>query len=389
MSIHTMNPSRLAILSLALALLAAATPAARAEDSSSPAGTLVVLGHLQERDFTRYLTLKGTLESKNQTTVSTRVGGTLKEVCVEVGDRVQAGQKLFSLDDRTYRDQVEVSEATLAARHSAVSVAQAQLEKAQASFHKASLDVERFRRLFEKKTVSSNELETYTLNYEAASADLSLAKANLSAAEAQVRLAEASLSIAKKNLEDCTILAPISGCVAARLQEPGEELRAEAAVCKILDPVALRVVAFLPAAYYAKIVPGKTELLVEAEDGAQKTILVTDKSPLIQSSLRTFQVRGELMVGEGECLVPGQLVGVSVALEKSHGFGVPLAVPVRRTSGLLLYRVEGGRAVSLPVEEGITQDGVVEVRGAGLSADLPIVVEGQYMIQDGDAVQAQ
>ncbi len=388
MSIHKMTSSRLAILSLALALLSTATPAVFADDSAS-AGTLVVLGHLQERDFTRYLTLKGTLEAKNQTTVSTRVGGTLKEVCVEVGDRVQAGQKLFSLDDRTYRDQVEVAEATLAARQSAVSVAQAQLEKAQASFHKASLDVERFRRLFEKKTVSSNELETYTLNYEASSADLSLAKANLSAAEAQVRLAEASLSIAKKNLEDCTILAPISGCVAARLQEPGEEVRAEAPVFKILDPVSLRVVAFLPAAYYAKIVPGKTELLIEKEDGTKKTILVTDKSPLIQSSLRTFQVRGELTVGEDEALVPGQLVEVSVALEKSHGFGVPLSVPVRRTSGLLLYRVEDGCAVSLPVEEGITQDGVVEVRGEGLSADLPIVVEGQYMIQDGDTVHTK
>lgn len=388
MSAHKMYSSRLPFLSFALAFLAIGTHAACAGESA-PAGTLVVMGQLQERDFTRYLTLKSTLEAKNQTTVSTRVGGTLKEVCAEVGDRVQAGQKLFSLDDRIYRDQVEVAEATLAARQSAVVVSQAQLEKAQASFHKASLDVERFRRLFEKKTVSSNELETYTLNYEASSADLSLAKANLSAAEAQVRLAEASLSIAKKNLEDCTILAPISGCVAARLQEPGEEVRAEAPVFKILDPAALRVVAFLPAAYYTKILPGKTELLVENEKGAQKAILVTDKSPLIQSSLRTFQVRGELTAGEGDALVPGQLVEVSVALEKSHGFGVPLSVPVRRASGLLLYRVEDGRAVALPVAEGITQDGVVEVRGEGLSAELPVVVDGQYMIQDGDAVQVK
>ncbi len=388
MSAYKMNSSRLAILSLSLALLATGASAAFAEESAS-VGTLVVMGQLQERDFTRYLTLKGTLEAKTQTTVSTRVGGTLKEVCAEVGDRVQAGQKLFSLDDRTYRDQVEVAEATLAARQSAVAVSQAQLEKAQASFHKASLDVERFRRLFEKQTVSSNELETYTLSYEASSADLSLAKANLSAAEAQVRLAEASLSIAKKNLEDCTILAPISGCVAARLQEPGEEVRVEAPVFKLLDPAALRVVAFLPAAYYAKILPGKTELLVEDGNGVQKAILVTDKSPLIQSSLRTFQVRGELTAGEGDALVPGQLVEVSVALEKSHGFGVPLSVPVRRVSGLLLYRVENGRAVALPVEEGITQDGVVEVRGEGLSAGLSVVVDGQYMIQDGDAVQVK
>ncbi len=357
------------------------------ETSEEYQGTPVVLAPLTERDFTRYLTLKGSLEAKDRVVISARVGGTLESVLVEEGDMVQEGQVLFVMDQRTYRDQVLVSEATLAARRSAVEVARAQVEKAQANLHKATLDVERFRRLFEKGNVSSNEKENYELNFQAATADFALAQANVAAEEAQVRLAEASLSIARKSLEDCTVKAPMAGRVSARLQEPGQELGVATPVVEVVDPLRLRAVASLPADYYAFVKPGETLLrLGDGKGKVLKEVKVTDKSPDIQPGLRTFQVRGLFSVEEGEDLVPGQLVEVSVALEHSHGFAVPLSVPVRRATGLLLYTVVEGQARAIPVREGITQEGMIEVSGEGLTLGGEIVVEGQYMIQDGDAV---
>ena len=160
------------------------------------------MGNLVERDFTSRLMLKGTLEPTVHTTVAARVSGTMLKVLVEEGDSVEAGQLLFTIDERNYRDKYEVASATLEAQKSAVEVARAQVEKAEAGFRKSSLDVERYRRLREKERVSANELEAYELKYDSAKADLSLAKANLSSQEAQVALAEANLSIAKKNLDE-------------------------------------------------------------------------------------------------------------------------------------------------------------------------------------------
>ena len=378
----------LAILAGAVLVSCGAKKEASAKETSEEfKGTPVVLAPLAERDFVRYLTLKGSLEAKERVMVSARVGGTLEKVLVEEGDTVQEGQVLFVMDQRTYRDQVLVAEATLAARQSAVSVARAQEEKAQASLHKATLDVERFRRLFQKGNVSANEKETYELNFQAATADFALAQANVAAEEAQVRLAEASLSIARKSLEDCTVKAPMAGRISARLQEPGQELGVATPVVEVVDPLRLRAVVSLPADYYAVVKPGETVLrLGDGKGRTLKEVTVTDKSPDIQPGLRTFQVRGLFTVAEGEELVPGQLVDIAVELERSHGFAVPLSVLVRRTSGLLLYTVVENMARAIPVQEGITQDGMVEVSGEGLSAGQEIVVEGQYMIQDGDAV---
>jgi RND family efflux transporter MFP subunit len=296
---------------------------------------------------------------------------------------------LFTIDDQSYRDKVAVAQATLAAQTAAVEVAKAQAEKAQANFHKASLDVERFRRLFEKQNVSANELETYTLRYEAAKADLSLANSNVAAQEAQVELAKASLAICRKDLDDCTIKAPVDGCVSRRLHDPGEEVAKKDTVVTIVDTSRLRVVAALPAEHYNAIQPGKTVLRVTAEDGTSRDVVVTDKNPVIEAGLRTFELRA-LFDNDGEgSFVPGALVGVAVEMKRVRGYGIDISVPVRRKAGTILYTVENGRAKAIPVETGISQDGMVHVAADGLDAEMPIIVEGQYMIQDGDAVKVK
>ena len=149
----------------------------------------------------------------------------------------------------------------------------------------------------------------------------------------------------------------------------------------------MRAVASLPAEYYSVIRPGETVLrmTLAGNDGSWE-VKVTDKSPVIEKGLRTFQVRGTFGNPDKNLLVPGQLVDLAVNLKQSHGLGVPLIVPVRRASGLLLYTVVDGKAKEIAVTEGISEDGVLEVSGEGLSADLPIVFEGQYMIQDGEPV---
>ncbi len=359
----------------------------KAETVSRAVGTPVVMGNLVERDFTSRLMLKGTLEPTVHTTVAARVSGTMLKVLVEEGDSVEAGQLLFTIDERNYRDKYEVASATLEAQKSAVEVARAQVEKAEAGFRKSSLDVERYRRLREKERVSANELEAYELKYDSAKADLSLAKANLSSQEAQVALAEANLSIAKKNLDDCSAYAPFSGRVSGRLHEPGEEIKAETGIIRLVSLDEMRAVASLPAEYYSVIRPGETVLRMSlaGNDGSWE-VKVTDKSPVIEKGLRTFQVRGTFGNPDENLLVPGQLVDLAVNLKQSHGLGVPLIVPVRRASGLLLYTVVDGKAKEIAVTEGISEDGVLEVSGEGLNADLPIVFEGQYMIQDGEPV---
>ncbi len=60
--------------------------------------------------FERALTVQGTLESVDSATVSARIPGPLSDVCVDLGDRVEAGKtKLFAVDPLTVSNQVAIA----------------------------------------------------------------------------------------------------------------------------------------------------------------------------------------------------------------------------------------------------------------------------------------
>ena len=191
-------------------------------------------------------------------------------------------------------------------------------------------------------------------------------------------------------MDYCVIRSPLDGAVSSRLHDPGEEVARKDTILTIVDTTVLRAVASIPAEYYDAIQPGKTSILI-TQEGTDKSrsVLVSDKSPVIEQGLRTFELRAEFS-NDGEVkFVPGALISIAVEMKHSHGLGVDISVPVRRTAGMLLYTVENGKAKAIPVETGISQDGMVEVSAEGLTTELPIIVEGQYMIQDGDAVKVQ
>ncbi len=359
-------------------------PAAPAAAATVP----VRVTALSQRTFTDFLRVKGSLEAKNKATISSRVTGTILEVKADIGDQVKAGQVLFTIDPRTYQDGVEVAAATVKAQQAAVKVAEANVVKAQAELHKATLDQQRFQRLFDKKQVSSNELEQYQLAFEQAKSGLAYAEASLESQKAQVALAEATLAIKQKDLEDTVIKAPFDGAIASRLHDPGEEIDGHTAVFTLVDTRVLRATAALPAAYYNSIVTGKTtlELAVDGKVYPHK-VLITEKSPVVETGLRTFTIKAQIQNDHPKNpLVPGVLTDMAVALKQSTGFALPDLVPIRRESGTLIFTVVDGKAKAIAVSLGLEEDGLVEIHADQLTQGMPIITDGQYLVQDNTPV---
>lgn len=345
---------------------------------------LVRTGILQKRLLHELLQVNGTLESKDKAVISSRVGGTIAEVNFDLGDTVKAGEVLFRIDDRSYRDAVQVAAATLAAQEAAVKVAQANLSKAQAELHKADLDALRFKRLHDSGNASSNELETYQLSQERAKSGVDYAQASLQAQIAQVELAKATLAIKQKDLEDTVIKAPFDGRIAARMHDPGEEVAARTGVFSLIDPGIVRAALSLPSEYYGRIEPGETA--IQLEIGGRKygrQVKVTSKSPAIETGLRTFEIKAEFSNDDPELLVPGAMLSASIQLSSREAFAVPLEVPLKRESAVVLFAVDEGKARALAVTTGIEESGWVEVDGEQLAEDMQYVVDGQFQIDDG------
>jgi hypothetical protein len=86
-------------------------------------------------------------------------------------------------------------------------------------------------------------------------------------------------------------LSPISGYVSKRFKEPGEMVSAGTPIVQIDDLSVLEVSAFLPAAYYQKVITDKTTMKITVGNIDVGELPVVYKSPVIDSRLRNFEIK--------------------------------------------------------------------------------------------------
>lgn len=345
---------------------------------------------LASRPFVRQLQLQGSVQSKTTVVVSSRLDGTLAEVAVDEGDRVEAGKTLlFRLDALRRRQGLELARQAVAARRSGLRLAEAGVAKAGAELKKATADKARYDRLRAIQAATAHEQETFTTLHEQAVAGFSYAEAAVAAAAAEVDYALAALAVAERDLSDTDMVAPISGVVVSRRAEPGEEVARNHEILRIEDTSLLEAVASLPGSCYFLVVPGQSRLQLETESGPVGEYLITYRSPVVESTLRTFQIKA-LVPNQGATpLVPGSLLTFRVVLEQRDAFGVPGTAIVARRDGPQIFVVEAGRARAVPVARGLETAGWTAVSGDALREGMPVIVEGQFLLNDGDPVAVQ
>jgi len=125
------------------------------------------------------------LEGKVNVEIRPQVDGTLQNIYVDEGSYVKAGQPLFKIDDRVYREQYN---SAVAAQHAA-----------EAGFAVAKLEVDKLVPLVQNKVVADIQLK--------------IAKANYQAAKASVEQTTAAARSAHVNLDYTVIKAPVSGYI--------------------------------------------------------------------------------------------------------------------------------------------------------------------------------
>ncbi|MCW3467160.1 efflux RND transporter periplasmic adaptor subunit [Chitinophaga nivalis] len=125
------------------------------------------------------------LEGKVNVDIRTQVDGYLDKIFVDEGGFVKAGQPLFQVNDKPYREQLNKDIANLHAMQSSLAA--------------ATLNVEKVRPLVENKVVADMQLKT-------ALAEQQTAKAN-------VEQAEAAVAASRINLGFTLVKAPVSGFI--------------------------------------------------------------------------------------------------------------------------------------------------------------------------------
>lgn len=165
------------------------------------------LVHSVAQPMPQTLQMTGTVHAKETAVISPQVPGHIRQVLVQAGDRVRAGQLLVVLDDAAMQSAVQQAAA-----------AQAAVEKQQAAAETnaqlAAGTLARYQMLKDEKSVSPQEFDEVQKRSQTAALQLE-------ALEAQSAGAKAAVEGARTQLGYTSLHAPFAGIVTARMADPG------------------------------------------------------------------------------------------------------------------------------------------------------------------------
>jgi len=199
----------------------------------------------------------GTLEARISATISPKISGRIVAVLVDQGDRVDAGQVLFRLDDSDLKRQVEIAENTLTSSHRAVERQHADVERATAALALARIEYRRVEELIPKESATSIELDRVTESLHIAEADLRRAEAALAETTSQVAVAESTVDYQRARLADTVVTAPFGGLIAHRDRDPGAVVVPGTSVLLLLSLDELWISAWVDETVMARLQPGQ------------------------------------------------------------------------------------------------------------------------------------
>ncbi len=394
---------------------------------------LVVLGSKREtihsvqtekvtrRTITQVVTASGKIQPELQVNISPEVSGEIIDLPVKIGQKVRKGDVLVRIKPDTYvaaRDQAKAS----------LNSAIAGLELTKANYAKAQSDYRRATDLHAKGLLSDAELEAIKTSHD-------VAKAQYEAEIHRVEQTRASLNQAEENLRKTTIYSPMQGTVTLLNSKLGERVVGTG----LMAGTVIMIVADLSRMEARVDVDENDVVLVSIGDtarievdaypdrrfvGVVYEIANTAKTRGVgtQEEITNFEVKIRVL-DKDVALRPGMSLTADIETETRHDV---LAVPIQSVTTRMpkeeekkeakqdeqptfasknagkkknetkvdevVFVVDGGRAKTVKVKRGISDDAYVEIV-EGLKGDEE-VVSGSYKainrdLEDGFKVRVE
>jgi RND family efflux transporter MFP subunit len=360
---------RLVPHAVAASLFGFATLCAHASDAPKPVE--VKVARPTRGEITRYITLPGTIRANQQATLYAKVGGYLKSLSVDKGDKVQAGQAL---------GEIEVPELMAElARY------KAELVRAEAEVKVAEIESSRLAKA--QKQASDLVLPQAVDN----------AQGRLAMATAAIEMARANLERTDTLLRYAKVTAPFAGIVTARFVDPGAFIPAAtsgsaaqtAAIVTVADFNTVRAQVALPEAEAAFAQVGQPmKLTVEGLAGKVFPAQISRMSYALDEATKTMLVEADVPNSD-HALRPGMYATVKVGVEKhSDAMLVPVEALVMEKANASVFVADGGKAKKTAVKIGLPDGDKVEVVN-GLVGSERVILTGKMTLADGAAVNAK
>ena len=289
----------------------------------------------------------GTVEEKNGTSLSFATAGTVQTIHVRLGQQVNAGQLIATLDPTSTQNSYQA--------------AQAVLEQAEDAYR-------RMKELHDKGSLP-----------------------DMKWVEVQSKLEQARSmeQIAKRKLDDCKLYAPFPGIIAEKSMEAGENVAPGMSVARLVTASSLVVKISVPETEMSSVQTGqKAEVTIKSLEGETFIAQIIEKGVVANPLSRTYEVKLKLEKPD-KAIMPGMVTEVSLQPYNTNPQNLCVIpahiVQIDEHNQSFVWSVKDGKAhKSIIVCDEYMADGVIV--SSGLSANDSIIVEGQQKVCEGTEV---
>ncbi len=297
-----------------------------------------------EETFGEKRTYVGTVEESKAVILSFEAGGNVKEIFVNVGDHVTAGQLLARLDKESVQSAYDMAKSTL--------------EQAEDGYKRA-------KQLYDNGSLPE-----------------------IKWVEVQTKLAQAKSmeEISRQSLQHCELYSPAAGVIGTKNIEVGANVSPFQPAFKLMNIRQLKVKTSIPENEISKIGIGeKAEVIVPAVGDEIFEAEVVEKSIEAEILSHSYEIKC-LFTGKHEKLLPGMVCKVNIVQPDEKGFVIPSKAVQAMPEGLGIWIIKNGVAKRRLIKSNrYVANGVLVLEG--ISQNDTIVVEGYQKLYDNAKVE--
>jgi RND family efflux transporter MFP subunit len=358
---------------------------------------------VQKMAIQRQVDLAGTLMSPDQARVSAEAAGIVRQVLVEIGREVRAGDPLVRLETRELSLAVARAESALRqtraqlGMHGPIEGADvpppddqiSSVRNAIASRDDARASHERATTLAARGLLSPVDLQAAETRLKVSEAAYASAVDTARAQKATLQDRRAAYDLAVKKLQDAVVRAPISGVVSDRPVQVGEFIGERTPVATIVQVNPLKLRTGVQERHAGIIAPGQSvQFRVESFGDVVFTGKVAYVSPSLDETMRTFTVEA-IVDNSDRRLKPGFFAKGLIETRRDEGV---MAVPDNAVSTLAgvssVYIIRDGKITQQSVTLGVRQKDLWEVV-EGLKGDETLAASRLNELATGVSVEPE
>lgn len=377
---------RISVAAAGALLLAGCSSEKKSPDTAKNEGPAVRVRAVQAEEgvMPAVYQATGTVRARSTAVLSARVMGYLREVRVQAGDSVKAGQVIAIVDAREIEASTRQAAAALNEAKMAIPEVENAIAAAKAQLALAESTYKRMKPLYDDKSITPQEYDEVAAKRQMAQANLAMAQARRGQLEAKIQQASEAVAQAETHKGYLTVTAPFAGVVVERKAEPGMLASPGQPIAVVEQAGAYRLEAAIEEARLKEIRVGtKATVRLDAVEQEFPSV-VSEIVPALEPGSRTFTAKINL---PGSATIRSGMFGRAVfqAGEK-RAIQIPESAIRRAGQVEQVYVLEQGVARARLVTTGARVGGRVEIL-SGLAGGETLAAEVPAGLVDGSKVE--